>query len=325
MIVGAIEGGGTKFVCAVLQFDHPNIPEKTPRILRIERIPTTDPEPTLDAVVQFFKDSEIECVGLGMFGPIECRIESPLWGYLLKTPKLGWSDIDIAQRLQRKLGVPIKLETDVAAAGLGEWKWGAGLGTHCCVYITIGTGIGAGIIIDGIPMRASFHPEIGHMRVPRARTADSGPDEFKGLCIHHGDCLEGLASGPAIAARWGEAPENMSIEHPAWKLEAEYLAYALTNIALTVAPDRIIVGGGIGLREGLLDLVSERMRELLGGYIQALNSTAAIRLFLARAELGSKAGVLGAAELARQTINSVSSVSNRLYTFGKSRSSKNQG
>ncbi|HQK09063.1 MAG TPA: ROK family protein [Rectinema sp.] len=306
MIVGAIEGGGTKFVCAVLKFDDSNIQEKPPRILKIERILTTDPESTLDAVVRFFKNSGIECAGLGMFGPIECRIENPRWGYLLKTPKPGWSDIDIAQRLQKQLQVPLKLETDVAASGIGEWKWGAGRGTHCCVYITIGTGIGAGIIIDGIPVRASFHPEMGHMRVPRARTIESRLDEFEGICIYHSDCLEGLASGPAIAARWREAPENLPTEHPAWRLEAEYLAFALTNIALTIAPDRIIVGGGIGLREGLLDMVGKRMRELLGGYIQALSSAEAIRLFLARAKLGNEAGVLGAAELARQLFNSVS-------------------
>ncbi|OQB97198.1 MAG: putative fructokinase [Spirochaetes bacterium ADurb.Bin110] len=303
MIVGAIEGGGTKFVCAVLQFDDSNNPEKPPRILKMERILTTDPESTLDAVIRFFKGSGIECTGLGMFGPIECNCESPRWGYLLKTPKPGWCDIDIAQRLHRELGVPLRLETDVAAAGLGEWKWGAGRGTHCCVYITIGTGIGAGIVIDGIPVRASFHPEMGHMRVPRARTIDSRLDDFEGLCIYHGDCLEGLASGPAIAARWGEAPENLPIKHPAWRLEAEYLAFTLANIALTVAPDRIIVGGGIGLREGLLDMAGKRMRELLGGYIQALSSTEAIRLFLAKAKLGNEAGVLGAAELARQAFN----------------------
>ncbi len=321
MVVGAIEGGGTKFVCAVAVFD-PDDSSREPEIIEQIRIPTGEPQKTLGAVVDFFLSTAgegrgelkgvgsraVEAIGLGMFGPVECDTHSPRWGYLLNTPKPGWADIDVAQRLQRELGVSVKLETDVAAAALGEWKWGAGRGTKVCVYVTVGTGVGAGILVDGKPLRGLFHPEVGHMRVPRAGTDIDGEQpvsddaDFKGVCIHHTDCLEGLASGPAIAARWSTAPEDFPASHPAWRLEAEYLALAFTNIALTVAPDRIIVGGGVGLHEGLLDMVAERMYRLLGGYIQSLDSVEAIRSYLVRAELGGAAGILGAAELGRQAI-----------------------
>jgi fructokinase len=344
MLIGAIEGGGTKFICAIALFDPDDSAEKKPEIIEQIRIPTEGPEVTLAAASDFFRAAQdgrresrqglkvrgglnIEALGLGMFGPVECDTRSPRWGYLLNTPKPRWSDIDVAYRLQRELGVPVRLETDVAAAALGEWKWGAGRGAKVCVYVTVGTGIGAGILVDGAPLRGHFHPEVGHMRVPkivkdlgakasgghsslrgRGESAGSGQfadtgfedEKFKGVCIHHGDCLEGLASGPAIKARWGIAPEDLPADHPAWRLEAEYLALAFSNIALTVAPDRIIVGGGIGLHDGLLDMVAERMNGLLGGYIQALDSADAIRRYIARAELGADAGILGAAQLGRE-------------------------
>jgi len=322
VVVGAIEGGGTKFVCAVAVFD-PDDSSREPEIIEQLRIPTGEPQETLAAVADFFLSAAgvqrkgrgeskgggsraVEAIGLGMFGPIECDTRSPRWGYLLNTPKSGWAHIDVAQRLQRELGVPVRLETDVAAAALGEWKWGAGRGTKVCVYVTVGTGVGAGILVDGRPLRGLFHPEVGHMRVPRAEadiagaSPASGDADFKGVCIHHTDCLEGLASGPAIAARWCTAPEDLPADHPAWRLEAEYLALAFTNIALTVAPDRIIVGGGVGLHQDLLDMVAERMHRLLGGYIQSLDSVEAIRRYLVCAELGGAAGILGAAQLGRE-------------------------
>lgn len=322
MLVGAIEGGGTKFICGILSFGDGNNATQQPNIVQSIRIPTTSPEATLSAAVDFFQRRAdtlgLESLGIGMFGPIDCDTRSSRWGYLLNTPKQGWADIDIGQRLQRALGVPVRLETDVAAAALGEWRWGAGRGTKTCVYATVGTGIGAGILIDGEPLRGHFHPEVGHMRVPRMGPdmpdvkgeAISGEEKngsdsekrpsFRGVCIHHGDCLEGLASGPAMKARWGMAPEDLPWGHPAWTLEAEYLAQAFVNLTLTVAPDRIIVGGGIGLRPGLLELVAERMAPLLGGYVRALDSVEALHAYLVRAELGSEAGLLGAAELGRE-------------------------
>lgn len=327
MLVGAIEGGGTKFICGILSFGDGNDAVPQPNIVQSIRIPTTSPEATLSAVVDFFQRQtdtlDLESLGIGMFGPIDCDTRSSRWGFLLNTPKKGWADVDIAQRLQRTLGIPVRVETDVAAAALGEWRWGAGRGTKTCAYVTVGTGIGAGILIDGVPLRGHFHPEVGHMRVPkmdqdvvgeeisgelsrahRGELETSGNSEgrlpFRGVCIHHGDCLEGLASGPAMKARWGMTPEDLPWGHPAWKLEAEYLARAFVNLSLTVAPDRIIVGGGIGLRPGLLELVAERMEPLLGGYVRALDSVEALRAFLVRAELGSEAGLLGAAELGRE-------------------------
>jgi len=299
MLVGAIEGGGTKFVCAIALCDS-DCSLKKPEIVEQIRIPTEEPAKTLAAVVDFFQTAgqsrnhlKIGSLGLGMFGPIECDPASPRWGLLINTPKPGWAYIDVAQRLQRELGVPVRLETDVAAAALGEWKWGAGREAKICVYVTVGTGIGAGVLVDGVPLRGLFHPEVGHMRVPRVNT-DMG---FKGVCIHHSDCLEGLASGPAIKARWGIAPEELPAGHPAWELEAEYLALAFSNIAFILSPDRIIVGGGIGLHGGLLDMVADHMGRLTGGYIRALDSVEALRGYLVRAELASEAGILGAAQL----------------------------
>ncbi len=298
MLVGAIEGGGTKFLCSILSFDTAMANSKPPAILRSARISTADPETTLQAVTDFFLRAKadfgsIQGLGIGMFGPIECDTSNPRWGYLLNTPKRGWADVDIAQGIQRALNLPVKLETDVAAAALGEWKWGAGRGDRACTYVTVGTGIGAGSCVDGRVLRGSFHPEFGHIRVPKAES----DAHFAGVCIHHGDCLEGLASGPAMAARWGTAAEHLLMDHPAWNLEAEYLAHAFANIALSFAPDRIIVGGGIGLRDGLLDLVAEKMLTLLGGYIAALSDSESLRRYVVRAQLGADAGTLGAALL----------------------------
>ncbi len=300
MLVGAIEGGGTKFLCSILSFDSDasTANSEAPAILRGARISTTDPEATLQTVVDFFINARIdgealEGLGIGMFGPIECDTRNPRWGYLLNTPKRGWADVDIAPRLQRALNLPVRLETDVAAAALGEWKWGAGRGDHACTYVTVGTGIGAGSCVDGRVLRGSFHPEFGHIRVPKA----DGDTHFSGVCIHHGDCLEGLASGPAMAARWGTSAENLPKGHPAWDLEAEYLALAFSNLALSFAPDRIIVGGGIGLRDGLLVLVAQRMLALFGGYVAALSDAESLRRYVVRAKLGSEAGILGAALL----------------------------
>lgn len=295
MRIGAIEGGGTKFVAAILSFDAPSPDAEPPRILDSTRIATADPESTIRALIDFFQKARsdrepLAGLGLGMFGPVECDRRSPGWGCLLNTPKRGWADIDIARRLELELGVPVGLETDVAAAALGEWQWGAGLGTRVCSYVTVGTGIGAGTCVDGRVLRGNFHPELGHTRVRKPER----DKHFAGVCLHHGDCLEGLASGPAIHARWGIAAEHLPLDHPAWALEADYLAQAFVNLALAIAPDRIVVGGGIGLREGLLDLVADRIGALLGGYIRALDNVDAIRRYVVRAELGAEAGILGA-------------------------------
>ena len=325
MLVGAIEGGGTKFICAVASIDSPGA---KPRMLKQVRIPTDRPETTLGACIDFFRDfglgegttgakrqeskkykespkggtvrskSAIQALGIGMFGPVECDTESTHWGYALNTPKPGWVDINVAQKLRSALGVPIRLETDVGAAAIGEWMWGAGKGSKTCVYATVGTGIGAGILIDGKPLRSSYHPEVGHMRIPRVPG-----DNYGGICLHHRDCLEGLASGPAMQARWGVSPENLPADHPAWKLEAQYLAQAFANIVLTVAPDKIVVGGGIGLHKGLVEIVDEQVRALLGGYIRAFDAHRAEGLSdetehrIVRAALGAEAGILGAAYL----------------------------
>jgi len=325
MLVGAIEGGGTKFICAVASIDSPGT---KPRMLKQVRIPTDRPETTLGACIDFFREfsldegkaaikrqesepykespgsgtvrskAAIQALGIGMFGPVECDTASMHWGYVLNTPKPGWIDIDVAQRLQSALGVPIRLETDVGAAAIGEWMWGAGKGSKTCVYVTVGTGIGAGILFDGKPLRSSYHPEVGHMRIPRVPG-----DDFGGICLHHGDCLEGLASGPAMQARWGILPENLPADHPAWDLEAQYLAQAFANIVLTVAPDKIVVGGGIGLHKGLVEIVEEQVRALLAGYIRAFDAYRAegssdeSERRIVRAALGAEAGILGAAYL----------------------------
>lgn len=289
MRYGGIEAGGTKWVCAVA--DHPAEPLKT------ETFPTTTPEETVRRAVRFFAENgPVSAIGVGSFGPVDIRRSSPTWGTITTTPKPGWADTDLAGALRSGLGVPIALDTDVNAAALGEWRWGAATGLDTFCYITVGTGIGGGAVVNGRLLHGLLHPEVGHMRIPH----DRARDPFDGICPYHGDCLEGLASGEAIRQRWGRAGQQLT-DPAAWELEASYLALALVNLVCALSPQRIIVGGGVAKQPALLPLVRKRVRELLVGYLRApeLTEPAATDRYIVPPGLADGSGVIGAIELAR--------------------------
>jgi fructokinase len=289
MRYGGIEAGGTKWVCAIA--DQPGRPLKT------ETFPTTGPAETVARATRFFlENGPVDVVGVGAFGPVDIRPQSPTWGTITTTPKPGWANTDVAGALRAGLAVPIALDTDVTAAALGEWRWGAAAGLDTFFYITVGTGIGGGAVAGGRIVHGLLHPEIGHMRIPHDRAADP----FGGICPYHGDCLEGLASGEAIRQRWGRSGQELS-GSAAWELEAEYLALALVNLTCALSPQRIIIGGGVAKQPALLPMARQRLRELLAGYLDVpeLTQPDAIDGYVVTPQLGDCSGVIGAIELAR--------------------------
>jgi fructokinase len=288
MSYGGIEAGGTKWVCAVA--DQPGRPGK------LDTFPTTSPGDTVARAVRFFTENgPVEALGVGSFGPVDIRPDSPTWGTITTTPKPGWGDTDVVAALRSGLPVPIALDTDVNAAALGEWRWGAAAGLDTFCYITVGTGIGGGAVVNGRLVHGLLHPELGHMRIPH----DRARDPFDGICPYHGDCLEGLASGEAIRQRWGRPAQDLS--GPAvWEIEAEYLALALVNVVCLLSPQRIIIGGGVAEHPTLLPMARQRLRELLAGYLRApeLTEPDAMNHYIVPPQLGSEAGVIGAIQLA---------------------------
>jgi fructokinase len=289
MRFGGIEAGGTKWVCAVA--DRPAEPLKT------ETFPTTSPAETVARAVRFFTENgPVEMLGVGAFGPVDIRPASPTWGTITTTPKPGWADTDLVGALRSGLGVPIALDTDVNAAALGEWRQGAATGLDTFCYITVGTGIGGGAVVNGRILHGLLHPEFGHMRIPHDRVRDP----FDGTCPYHGDCLEGLASGEAIRQRWGQVGQELA-NAAAWALEADYLAFALVNVICLLSPQRIVVGGGVAKHPTLLPQVRQRVRELLAGYLRApeLTEPDATDRYIVRPGLGDWSGVIGALGLAQ--------------------------
>jgi fructokinase len=278
---GGLEAGGTNWVCAV---------GTSPDDLRdLVELPTTSPEETLRRATDFFRSTgEIAAVGVGAFGPIDVRPFSPTWGRITTTPKPGWANTDVGAALTIALGVPVALDTDVNAAALGELRWGAAAGLDTFCYVTVGTGIGGSVVVDGRPVHGLLHPELGHMRIPHDRERDP----FDGVCPYHANCWEGLASGEALRERFGRPAEELEDE-AAWRLEADYLALGLANVVCALSPERLVVGGGVVVhRPALLDLVRVRVDELLAGYVDVPE--------IVPPALGDRAGVLGALELARR-------------------------
>jgi len=284
---GGIEAGGTKWVCA--------IGTGPADILETVTFPTTHPEETIARAAKFFSaNGSLAALGIGSFGPIDVRRTSPTWGRITTTPKPGWGDTDVVAVLGASLDVPIGVDTDVNAAALGEHRWGAARGLETFCYITVGTGIGGGGMANGRLMHGLLHPELGHMRVPHDRALDP----FDGVCPYHGDCLEGLASGEAIHRRWGAFADDGERAR-AYELEADYLSLGLLNVICTLSPERIILGGGVMKEQSLLPLIRARVRGLAAGYFEAPQLAEAIDDYVVAPELGDRAGVLGALELAR--------------------------
>ena len=290
-LLAALEAGGTKFVCGV---------GTGPDDLQTTRFPTGEPTATLAAANAFFAEQkaergEIAALGIGTFGPADIDPKSPKFGHILKTPKPGWEATDLLGELLSELGdLPAAFDTDVNAAAWGERRWGAAQGLDDFIYLTVGTGIGGGVVSGGRLLHGTSHPEIGHLRIPRHRTDLN----FEGTCPFHGDCLEGLAAGPALEKRWGQNPKSLAADHPAWDLEARYLADALLNLALTLAPQRIILGGGVMDQPQVFPLLRKHFLTRLGGYREIPQ----IEQFIVPPGLGSRAGVVGALALAMDAI-----------------------
>lgn len=282
-MVAAIEAGGTKFVCAA---------GRTWEDLRSGPrgvIPTGPPGETMAAVTEWFASTgvteSVRAVGVASFGPLDIAA-----GRIGPTPKPGWAGFDWPAAVDRWLpGVPVAVETDTNAAALAEMEWGAAVGRRVAAYLTVGTGIGGGLVVAGRAVHGLVHPEMGHMRVPRG-----AGDDFTGNCPFHGDCLEGLASGPAIAARWGRPAPELPADHPAWALEAGYLGAAVANLAFTASPEIVVLGGGVMAAAGLLDLVRAAMRQAVGGYVDSELLRDGVDRYLVAPALGSDSGVLGA-------------------------------
>lgn len=289
-LVGGIEAGGTKFVCAV---------GTGPHDVRAEvRVPTTTPAETIGRVVAFFGEQAarvpLAALGVASFGPVDLDPGSSTFGFITTTPKPGWRGVDLLGPLRRALGVPLALDTDVNAAALAEQRWGSGRGLATLVYVTVGTGIGGGVVVDGRPLHGLVHPEMGHARVPH----DRARDPFPGICPAHGDCWEGLAAAPAVAARWGRAPATLPDDHPAWALEAHYLALGLANLVLTLSPQRLVLGGGVMARAQLYPLVRAGVSDLLAGYLASAALGDGLERYIVPPALGERAGLLGALLLA---------------------------
>lgn len=285
-LIGSIEGGGTKFVCAVIDEEN--------QILADDRVPTTDPATTLGACLDFFRRQEpllgkLTALGIACFGPLDAHRGSPTYGQILATPKAGWAFADVVSVFERGLGIPIGFDTDVNGAALAESIWGAGKGLSDLVYFTIGTGVGGGALVNGEILHGLMHPEMGHVRLPRIE----GDEGFAGACPFHGDCFEGLASGPAMKARWGVPAETLEQGHPAWELEASYIALALQGVICTLAPQRIVLGGGVLSADFLLPMIREKTLKYLNGYIRSAEILDGIEEYIVPPGLGTRSGILG--------------------------------
>lgn len=281
------EAGGTKCVCLIAAGED--------RILAQAVLPTTNPGQTLGAASAFFSEAadwaQPAGCGIAAFGPIQLDRGAPDHGHIAQTPKAGWSGADM-RHVFAGFTAPLAVDTDVNGAALAEWRWGAGRGLRSFAYATIGTGIGVGVLRDGVAVQGAWHLELGHLRPRRA-----AGDAFAGVCPFHGDCLEGLASGPAIAARWGAPLSQLAPEHPAHEMQAEYLGQLCASLAFAHAPERIVLGGGVMHTPGLLERAAARAQDLIGGYA-CWPAARSGQSFVDKPSLGDRAGPLGAIALA---------------------------
>jgi fructokinase len=286
MVIAGIEAGGTKFVCGV----------GTDQGEVLERIsfPTTLPGDTIRQAVEYLKSMRSkhpwQSIGLASFGPIDLHPDSSTYGFITSTPKLAWQQVDIVGVLEKALGTQVRFDTDVNAAALAEQRWGAARGKESVVYITVGTGIGGGALINGRVVHGILHPEMGHMPI-------RSMSDFQGICPFHKSCLEGLASGPAMQARWGVPADQLPVGHPAWQEEADHIAQGLVSIITILSPEIIVLGGGVMNQVHLLPLVRKSVQELLNGYIDRPELNEKIDQYIVPAGLSSNAGLLGAMAL----------------------------
>lgn len=289
-LYGGIEGGGTKFVCAVGSGPDDIVAETS-------FATTVDASATIAQAIEFLRahhrETPLSGVGIASFGPVDPDPRSPEYGYITTTPKPGWAQTDFLGPVAKALDVPVAFDTDVNGAALGEYRWGAAQGLDTFVYLTIGTGLGGGGMLEGRMMHGLMHPEMGHMLIPH----DWEADPYAGACPYHGDCWEGLAAGPALEGRWQVKGTELPKDHPAWALEAHYLALGLVNVITVLSPQRIILGGGVMQQAHLFPLIRAEVQSLLNGYIQRDAITADIEQYIVPPALPGRSGVLGAIAL----------------------------
>ena len=282
---GSLEAGGTKMVCA--------IGDEQGHILERVSIPTLAPENTMPAILDFFRNKNISALGIGCFGPVDLDKKSPTYGHITTTPKLAWKNYDIVGVCEKELGVPVGFDTDVNGSALGEATWGCTKDLDNSIYITVGTGIGVGVIIDKKPYHGMIHPEGGHIFLARH---PQDPME-RGVCPYHELCLEGLASGPSIQARWGKPGVELADRKEVWELEAYYLAQAICSYIMILSPERIIVGGGVAHQEQMMPLIRAEVLRQMGGYITA-KGMQDLDNYIVLPSLNDDQGILGALKLA---------------------------
>lgn len=285
MLYGAVETGGTKIICGVI--------DETGELLDILRFPTDTPEYSVEKIAGFFSNHDICAIGIGSFGPVDINEASKTYGNILDTPKLQWRNYPFVERLKTKLNIPIIIDTDVNCACLGEVKFGAGQGLDNVIYITIGTGIGVGVVLNGKTLKGMLHPEGGHILLRR-----NSLDTYVGKCPYHKDCFEGLASGPAIAERVGRPAFELEEDDSAWDIEVDYIAQALSNYVLTYSPEKIILGGGVLEQLHLYPLIRNKVKEYLNGYIRT-PQISDLDEYIVPAKLKGNQGLYGAYYLAK--------------------------
>lgn len=286
MRLGALEAGGTKMVCAV--------GDETGKIFDQISIPTITPEETIPQMIEYFKRAEIDALGIGCFGPIDPDRNSATYGYITSTPKLAWRDYNIVGAFKEALGCPVGFDTDVNGSVLGEVTFGQAKGKKCVVYVTIGTGVGAGVFIEGNLLHGMLHPEAGHVLIQKR--AD---DRYQGKCPYHKNCLEGLAAGPAIEERWGQKAANLKDRKEVWDLEGYYIAQALSGYILTLSPEMIILGGGVMHQEQLFPIIRNYVKEILNGYIKT-RELEHMENYIVPASLEDNQGIMGCLELGKR-------------------------
>ncbi|MBJ6360531.1 ROK family protein [Paenibacillus sp. GCM10012307] len=284
MRIGAVEAGGTKFVCG--------IGDENGAVEDRISFPTEQPEKTLQQVIDYFQGKQVEAIGVGTFGPINIDPSSPEYGFVTTTPKPGWSGYDFLGTLKKAFQVPFGWDTDVNAAAFGEATWGAAKGLDSCVYYTIGTGVGMGVYSEGKLVHGLIHPEGGHVPVRR-----HPEDTYEGFCPYHGDCLEGVAAGPALEKRWNVKGSELAADHPAWPMEAFYIGQAVTSAILMLSPKKVILGGGVMHQLQLFPMIREEVRRNLNGYVSHPAVQDEIDSYIVPPGLGDNAGLCGSLAL----------------------------
>lgn len=286
---GALEAGGTKMVCAV--------GDEQGNILERVSIPTKTPEETMPAMVKFFREKDIAALGIGCFGPVDPDKSSKTYGYITTTPKQGWQNYPIVAEFEKALNVPVGFDTDVNAAALGEATWGCTRDVKNSIYITVGTGVGVGVIIDGKPYHGMIHPEGGHIflnRHPEDPMVGSG-------CPYHENCMEGLAAGPSLEKRWGVKGAELSGNQKVWELEAYYIGQAVVNYIMVLSPEKIILGGGVMHQEQLLPMVRREVARQMNGYIRG-KGMEDLDHYIVGVSLQDNQGAMGAVKLAMEAL-----------------------